>query len=475
MAGTVRAVNVRFLLLAATLAAPAQALELDQPEIRFEPDCTTLLTLQLAAEAGADPGQVRVEIASPPTYRKLQKTYPSWVGSAQLERIRHDGESRVQVRSTEPLPSHSSDLVLVLGEGHEPPMFHTLNLPPCAPTTTTREVVWGDTLLEIALERARSLEVDAYTLMLAIQLYNRDAFIHDNINLVRAGARLYIPSETEIARLNLSRQWLVDEIRFQNEQWQNWRRQGTELRKSPTLQERRLQLVPLETRTELASPEPATYEPEPVEPMKTEPAEPGTANTQPTAPGQPEPAKTPPTEPESAESGTANTQPTAPGQTEPAKTPPTEPESAESEPASTAPASPAQPEPEKTKASPTTVEVESGELAQLADKTPDKPSLAKVAGNFPWPGILAAAGILLLTYLFALALSRARQARIIRQSVGDIEDPARRATSALDLAHAHVAANEYDQARPLIRLVLAEGTEQEREEAEKLKSRMASF
>ena len=97
-----------------------------------------------------------------------------------------------------------------------------------------------------------------------------------------------------------------------------------------------------------------------------------------------------------------------------------------------------------------------------------------MAADLPWPGILAAVGILLLTYLFAFALSRARLARIIRESVGDIEDPARRATSALDLAHAHVEANEYDQAHALIRLVLAEGTEQERKEAEKLKSRIAS-
>ena len=467
--------NARFLLLAAALAVPAQALELNQPEIRFEPDCTALLTLQLAAEAGSDPERIRVEIASPPTYRKLQKTYPSWAGSAQLERIQHDGESRVQVRSTEPLPSHSSDLVLVLGEGHEPPMFHTLSLPPCASTGTTREVVWGDTLLEIALERARSLEVDAYTLMLAIQLYNRDAFIHDNINLVRASARLYIPSKAEIARLNLSRQWLVDEIRFQNEQWQQWRRQGTIPRKSPTLQERRLQLVPLEMRAEPAPPEPATHEPEPVEPIKTEPAEPGIADTQPAAPEQTEPAKALLAEPKLAEPEAADTQPAVPEQAEPAEAPVAESEPAGSESTTIAPTMPAEPETEKTETPSAAVEVESEELAQLAGRADSEPGPAEIARDLPWPGILAAAGILLLTYLFALALSRARQARIIRQSVGDIEDPARRATSALDLAHAHVEANEYDQARPLLRLVLTEGTEQEREEAEKLKSRMASF
>ena len=402
--------NARLLLLALALATPAQALELSQPEIRFEPDCTALLTLQLVAEAGVDLEQVRVEIASPPTYRKLQKAYPSWVESAHLEWIWHNGQSWVEVHGTEPLPSHPNDLVLVLGEGHEPPMFHTLNLPPCAPAGTMREVVRGDTLLEIALERARSLEVDAYTLMLAIQLYNRGAFIHDNINLVRAGAQLYIPSQAEIARLNLSRQWLIDEIRFQNEQWQKWRREGTDLRESPTLREQRLRLVPLEMQAESVASEPDLAEPVTFAPEQAEPA--------PAAPVA------------SAESG-----------------------------------------PETPSA---TVEAESEELAQLADRMPDESGLAETVRGLPWPGILAAAGILLLTYLFALVMRRARHARIIRQSVGDIEDPARRATSALDLAHAHVEANEYDQARPLIRLVLAEGTEREREEAEKLKSRIAS-
>lgn len=425
--------NARFLLFAAALAVPAQALELSQPEVRFEPDCSALLTLRLVTESGVDPEQLRVEVAAPPTYRKLQKTYPSWVGSAQLERVRENGEHRIQVRSEEPLPSHSNDLVLVIGEGYEPPMFHTLNLPPCAPVGTTREVVWGDTLLEIALEQARSREVDAYTLMLAIQLYNRGAFIHDNINLVRAGAQLYIPSQAEIARLNLSRQWLVDEIQFQNEQWRKWRREGTDLRESPTLQERRLQLVPLEMQAEPATPESTAPEPDPatpsaLEPMKAEPAEPGTTDAQPAAPEQIEPDE----------------------------------------------ASPAEPETEKTEAPLAMAEIEAKVLVPLADGPGGEGTAAKVAAGFPWPGILTAAGILLLIYLFALTLSRARQARIIRESVGDIEDPARRATSALDLAHAHVEANEYDQARPLIRLVLAEGTEQEREEAEKLKGRIGS-
>ena len=174
---------------------------------------------------------------------------------------------------------------------------------------------------------------------------------------------------------------------------------------------------------------------------------------------------------EPAEPGITDAQPAAPEQIEPDKASPAEPEPAASEPT---PATPAEPGAEKTEAPLAMAEVETEALAPLADGSGDEGTVTKVAAGLPWPGILAAAGILLLVYLSALTLNRARQARIIRESVGDIEDPARRATSALDLAHAHVEANEYGQAHALIRLVLAEGTEHDREEAERLKSRMGS-
>ena len=236
-------------------------------------------------------------------------------------------------------------------------------------------------MFEIALEQARSREIDAYTLMLAIQLYNRGAFIHDNINLVRAGARLYVPSQAEIARLNLSRQWLIDEVQFQNEQWRKWRREGTDLRESPTLQERRLQLVPLEMQAESATPEPTA---------------PALDQSEPTAP---EPSAPEPVKAEPAEPGTTDAQPAAPEPIEPDQASP-----AESEPAS---ATPAEPETEKAEAPLAMAEVEAKVLVPLADGPDGEGTAAKIAAGLPWPGILAAAGILLLIYLSALTLSRA--------------------------------------------------------------------
>ncbi len=422
----------RLALLAVALIAPAQALEVGEPDIHFEPDCSALLTLRVATEPAIDPERARVEIASPPTYRKIGKAYPPWVGSAKLERIRNDGEERVRIRGEEPLPPHPSDLVLVISEGHELPVFYTLNLPSCVPAGATREVVRGDTLLEIALDSARGQKVDPYALMLAIQLHNRHAFIHDNINLVRAGAELYIPSPTEVALLELSRQWMIDEVRFQNEWWRKWRQDGTIPPESPTLRERRLRLMPIE-----------------------EPADSATAKLEPPSPPAPKPTRAAPDEfsaTETVADAAASEPPSAPmeeGETERART-------------------------DERETPPAMMEIESEGLASLAVGAPSSPDRAAAPLAPPWPGILAATGLLLLAYLLALVLRRARHDRIIRQSVGDIPDPARRASSALDLAYARVETNQREEARSLLRLVRAEGTRREREEAKKLERRISS-
>ena len=398
-------------LLLAALALPAQALELDHPEIRFAPDCTVALTLRLLPGAEDDLDRFRFEIASPPTYRKLERAYPSWAGSAQLERVRHAGENRVQVHSAEPLPAHSSVLVLVVSKDHEIPLIRVLSLPPCNPAGEVREVAWGDTLLEIALEYAQALDTDAYTLMLAIQLHNRDTFIHDNINLLRAGSRLHIPSRAEIVRLNLPRQWLIDEVRYQNEQWERWRSRQGQPQESPALRARRLQLVPLDA---------------PVAPP----------------PMEPDPAQADPVEHEAAKPGLPTHAGTEPGLVR------------------------AEVVPERT-------EITERTLQQPPDMPPgeEPPAHTNVRTLALWA--LAAAGGLLLIYLSTWVIRRWRQTQMLRRSMPENADAGQRATAALNLAHAHAEMKNYDRALPLIRLVLSDGTAEEREEAKQLKERIA--
>lgn len=64
-----------------------------------------------------------------------------------------------------------------------------------------REVIRNDTLWSIALETRPDDAISVYQMMIALFRANPDAFINDNLNLVRAGAVLRIPDRLEITGL----------------------------------------------------------------------------------------------------------------------------------------------------------------------------------------------------------------------------------------------------------------------------------
>lgn len=75
----------------------------------------------------------------------------------------------------------------------------------------------SDTLWEIALKTRPSRQYSVQQTMLAIQRLNPEAFINGNINLLRKGQVLRIPSGTDIE--NVSERQAVSEVAFQNGQW----------------------------------------------------------------------------------------------------------------------------------------------------------------------------------------------------------------------------------------------------------------
>ncbi|MCC5886200.1 MAG: hypothetical protein JJT88_07155 [Gammaproteobacteria bacterium] len=79
----------------------------------------------------------------------------------------------------------------------------------------------NDTLWAIALQVRPSTNVSVQQTMLALQRVNPDAFIGGNINLLKAGYVLQVPSASEIARL--SRQDAVVQVAEHNARW----REGT--------------------------------------------------------------------------------------------------------------------------------------------------------------------------------------------------------------------------------------------------------
>lgn len=86
----------------------------------------------------------------------------------------------------------------------------------------TYTVEQGDMMLQIA-EQFRPEEVDINQAMLAIMRYNPEAFIQDNVNLVRKGQVLRIPDEE--AMRALSQGDALAEVQGQNALWREYRAQ----------------------------------------------------------------------------------------------------------------------------------------------------------------------------------------------------------------------------------------------------------
>ena len=86
---------------------------------------------------------------------------------------------------------------------------------------STYRVGPSDTMWRIARQQRPSADVSVQQMMLAIQERNPDAFINDNVNLVREGAVLRIPSEQQVRRVS-SREAL-SRVATQNREWRGMR------------------------------------------------------------------------------------------------------------------------------------------------------------------------------------------------------------------------------------------------------------
>ncbi|MFA0810645.1 FimV/HubP family polar landmark protein [Microbulbifer epialgicus] len=82
----------------------------------------------------------------------------------------------------------------------------------------------ADTLWEIALENRVGREFSVQQTMLAIQRLNPEAFINDNINLLKKGAVLRLPSADDLRSLSLTE--AISEVAQQNDSWRQ--RSGAE-------------------------------------------------------------------------------------------------------------------------------------------------------------------------------------------------------------------------------------------------------
>lgn len=89
--------------------------------------------------------------------------------------------------------------------------------PQATPTGGTVSVVYGDTLSGIASQEARGSGATVNQMMLALKAANPEAFFRDNINDLKAGAILRIPTRDEIDRTSIAE--ANAEVHRQYEAW----------------------------------------------------------------------------------------------------------------------------------------------------------------------------------------------------------------------------------------------------------------
>ena len=92
------------------------------------------------------------------------------------------------------------------------------------PTSGTYRTSQGNTLWSLADKTKQSAQLTVYQTMMAIQALNEDAFYANNINLMKEGAILRLPTKEQIALFNkaMSKQ----EFDKQNQAWMDLKRNG---------------------------------------------------------------------------------------------------------------------------------------------------------------------------------------------------------------------------------------------------------
>lgn len=89
----------------------------------------------------------------------------------------------------------------------------------------------GETLGKIA-QRLKPKEVSLEQMLTGLYRSNPDAFVHNNMNLLKAGATLQVPDKQEL--LAVSQQEAVKEFRVQVANWKNYRRNLADAARSST-------------------------------------------------------------------------------------------------------------------------------------------------------------------------------------------------------------------------------------------------
>lgn len=169
--------------------------------------------------------EVRVTLASTEEYAQRHLPRAEMLQGVSLALLdRGEGKGRLQLFGEQPWQGEAADLLFMISwsKGQMERHYQLAAVIPAAESAPVYvDVTQDETLDEIAIRLSKGRNRSYLHMMYALFLANPEAFYRGNMNNLKTGRTLRVPSEAELYRL--SDREVFDGIRSQYEQWQQLR------------------------------------------------------------------------------------------------------------------------------------------------------------------------------------------------------------------------------------------------------------
>jgi pilus assembly protein FimV len=221
-----RAIQGRLLASLWLLLLPLQALALSMGDLVVQsvPGVPLRAHIPLTLMAGESLPELRITLATPEEYAQRHLPRAGVLQGLRLALLdKGEGQTRLQLFGEQPWQGEAAQLLFIISSAGQPLHQMERQYQLAAVTSDAAgaplyvEVAKNATLDEIAITLSKGRNRSYLHMMYALFLANPDAFYRGNMNNLKSGSRLRVPSAAELYRLSDGE--VFDGIRQQYAQW----------------------------------------------------------------------------------------------------------------------------------------------------------------------------------------------------------------------------------------------------------------
>ncbi|MCW8827927.1 MAG: hypothetical protein OQK94_02600 [Gammaproteobacteria bacterium] len=196
-----------FILLLLSLASPVEALTLGDLVLRSAPGEPLQANIAVRLEPEESLGVLRVDVASPERYALQQLERPGLLQGLQIALLaKGEGHGQIQLFGEQPWRGEEAIVLLHIrwpqGEMERRFRIASQSSGETDSTPLYVEVAENESLDSIAVRLSKESNRSYMHMMVALYRANPSAFYRDNINNLKSGVRLRVPSEEELYQLS---------------------------------------------------------------------------------------------------------------------------------------------------------------------------------------------------------------------------------------------------------------------------------